>query len=166
MDNLEHELNTHCLSNWPAPPHSLIATDPLYRQFRSVQAAFRRRAQSAMTDCGCPQLLHGSANVLLQLEEQDRLTLTELARRCEIDNSSLTALVDDLQRAGLAVRERDPSDRRQVHLLLTDQGRTVAPLVRRVWQQVQQIAFQNVSIEDIEQMRLVLQSIETNLNAR
>ncbi len=119
-----------------------------------------------MTDCGCPQLLHGSANVLLQLEEQDRLTLTELARRCEIDNSSLTALVDDLQRAGLAVRERDPSDRRQVHLLLTDQGRTVAPLVRRVWQQVQQIAFQNVSIEDIEQMRLVLQSIETNLNAR
>ncbi len=164
MDDLDHDVSNQCLHTWPAPPHSVLATDPLYRQFRLVQAAFRRRSLLIMHDCGCPQLLHGSAAVLLQLAEQDSITLSELAKRCDIDNSSLTALVDDLERAGLAVRDRDPHARRHVHMVLTNKGRSVAPLVRHVWQQVQQIAFRNIQVQDIEKMRLVLQSMETNLN--
>ncbi len=164
MDNLDGHATTECLNAWPAPPHSVIATDPLYRRFRSVQAAFRRRAQALMHDCDCPQLLHGSANVLLQLSEQDGLTLTELARRCEIENSSLTALVDDLERSGLAVRERSANDRRHIHMVLTQKGREVAPRIRHVWQQIQQIAFASISAQDIERMQSVMQTIESNLN--
>ncbi|MGE5371122.1 MAG: MarR family winged helix-turn-helix transcriptional regulator [Solirubrobacterales bacterium] len=64
--------------------------------------------------------------VLLCLLEQDGATLTEIGNRAEIENSSLTSVVDRLENEGLVERRADLNNRRVVRLYFTDHGREIA----------------------------------------
>ena len=63
--------------------------------------------------------------VLRALRRSSR-TISELSRIMLVDPSSLVPVVDALERKGLAVRGRDPSDRRRVPISLTEQGAVIA----------------------------------------
>lgn len=52
-----------------------------------------------------------------------------------IHRSAMVALVDDLERRGLAERRRDPADRRAYSLYLTRRGRKVLASAERVAQE-------------------------------
>ncbi|MGE5405433.1 MAG: MarR family winged helix-turn-helix transcriptional regulator [Candidatus Saccharibacteria bacterium] len=67
--------------------------------------------------------------VLFSLLENDGLTLTEVGARSKIENSTLTTMVDRLEKDGLVERRLDPQDRRMVRLFITDQGRELAEAV-------------------------------------
>src|SRR3954471_14441319 len=54
------------------------------------------------------------------------LGMTELSRIMSIERSSLTSMVDRLERRSLVARPAAPSDRRACHIALTDEGRTLA----------------------------------------
>jgi len=61
--------------------------------------------------------------VLSVLWESDDQTITAIASRLDLEPSTITPLVKRLEQAGHVVRRRNPSDERQVKVLLTDQGR-------------------------------------------
>ena len=63
--------------------------------------------------------------VLSVLWEGDDQTITGIASRLDLEPSTITPLVKRLEQAGHVVRRRNPSDERQVKVLLTDQGRAV-----------------------------------------
>ncbi len=63
--------------------------------------------------------------VLSVLWEGDDQTITGIATRLDLEPSTITPLVKRLEQAGHVVRRRNPSDERQVKVLLTDQGRGV-----------------------------------------
>jgi DNA-binding MarR family transcriptional regulator len=50
------------------------------------------------------------------------LSQGELARRLRLEKSSASRMAADLERDGLLVRERDPDNRRQYRLRLTERG--------------------------------------------
>ncbi|QNE22952.1 MarR family transcriptional regulator [Kribbella qitaiheensis] len=54
------------------------------------------------------------------------LGMTELSRIMSIERSSLTSMVDRLERRSLVARAADPADRRACQIGLTDDGRTLA----------------------------------------
>lgn len=54
------------------------------------------------------------------------LGMTELSRRLHLEKSSLTGLVDRVERRGLAERVRDGKDRRACQIALTDEGTELA----------------------------------------
>lgn len=64
-------------------------------------------------------------DVLLELNAAPgrRLRMQELGNRVVLSRSQASRVVDELARAGLACRERDPADRRGAHAVLTDAGR-------------------------------------------
>jgi MarR family transcriptional regulator, lower aerobic nicotinate degradation pathway regulator len=75
--------------------------------------------------------------VLVTLAEDDGLTQQELGQRLSIDRTTITAVVDDLQRRGYALRKPDPSDRRAYNVSLTEAGRQgLADIKPRVEQAV------------------------------
>lgn len=51
---------------------------------------------------------------------------SELARDLQLTSSASTALVDRLERQGVAERTRHPTDRRRIIVRLTDRGRRIA----------------------------------------
>jgi DNA-binding MarR family transcriptional regulator len=52
--------------------------------------------------------------------------MTELSRIMSIERSSLTSMVDRLERRSLLARSADPADRRACQIALTAEGRTLA----------------------------------------
>lgn len=61
--------------------------------------------------------------ILHQLDDAGPLSQQALGRALRIHPSNLVAMIDDLERAGLLLRPRDPADRRRYLLELTDRGR-------------------------------------------
>ncbi|MDE1173689.1 MAG: MarR family transcriptional regulator [Parvibaculaceae bacterium] len=60
---------------------------------------------------------------LKHLDNDPNLTLTELARRLNHDQGSLSRTVEQLDQQGFLARRRCGSDRRQIRLELTPEGR-------------------------------------------
>lgn len=63
---------------------------------------------------------------LLDLERAGEwATPGSLAEPLRLNSASVTALLDRMERANLIARERDPDDRRRVHIRVTDDARTM-----------------------------------------
>ena len=63
--------------------------------------------------------------VLSFLWESDDQTITAIAARLDLEPSTITPLVKRLEQAGTVVRQRNPSDERQVKVSLTEKGRAL-----------------------------------------
>jgi DNA-binding MarR family transcriptional regulator len=74
----------------------------------------------------------GSYDVLVALLEapDQRLRLHELASHIVLSRSTLTRVLDRLERDDLLVRERAPTDRRGAYAVLTERGREA---LRQAW---------------------------------
>jgi DNA-binding MarR family transcriptional regulator len=88
----------------------------LYTESRRVTKEVARRAE--LTG---PQL-----TVLKMLEGVGDLSLSELSERIRAQNSTVTGIIDRMEREGLVVRARSAEDRRVVHIRLTDKGAKIA----------------------------------------
>ncbi|MEW5954188.1 MAG: MarR family transcriptional regulator [Bacillota bacterium] len=67
--------------------------------------------------------------ILFCLLENDGCSLSEIGSRAQIENSSLTTMVDKLEKEGLVERRADTHNRRIVRLFLTDRGRELGERV-------------------------------------
>ena len=88
----------------------------LYTESRRVTKEVARRAE--LTG---PQL-----TVLKMLEGVGDLSLSELSERIRAQNSTVTGIIDRMEREGLVIRARSTEDRRVVHIRLTDKGAKIA----------------------------------------
>lgn len=70
--------------------------------------------------------------ILLCLSEENGLTLKEIGNRTLIDSSSMTVLVDKLEKDNLVERQLDPQDRRAIRVFMTTKGEGVASEVARM----------------------------------
>jgi DNA-binding MarR family transcriptional regulator len=64
--------------------------------------------------------------ILKLLESFPDLSLSTLSERIRAQNSTVTGIVDRMEREGLVRRERSRTDRRVVHLRLSDKGARLA----------------------------------------
>lgn len=88
----------------------------LYTESRRITKELARRA-----DLTGPQL-----TVVKMLEQIGDLSLSELSERIRAQNSTVTGIIDRMEREGLVVRERSKEDRRVVYIKLTAKGRKLA----------------------------------------
>lgn len=88
----------------------------LYTESRRITKELARRA-----DLTGPQL-----TVLKLLEQFGDLSLSGLSERIRAQNSTVTGIIDRMEREALVVRERSKEDRRVVYIRLTDKGRELA----------------------------------------
>ena len=146
-------------------PASAIRHDPLPRLFKAVEQSFREKCLLMMRAEGIDGLFPGAMPLILHLGEADGLTISELARRCGLENSTMTPLLDELEKRRLAERVRDPEDRRAVRLHLTSHGRDMEPRLRGLLLRLQNAAFDGVPESDIEVMKRVMEKVVTNLEA-
>ena len=68
--------------------------------------------------------------VMNVLWEDNDQTITGIAGRLDLEPSTLTPLMKRLEQQGNVVRQRNPSDERQVRVSLTEQGRALRAQTR------------------------------------
>ncbi|WP_298430948.1 MarR family transcriptional regulator [Ottowia sp.] len=107
--------------------------------------------EMAMEDPTMPQWLP-----LFKVWKGDANTVAELARASMIDVSSMTRLLDRLEKKGLVKRERCETDRRVVRISLTPEGRAVAERVPEVLCAVYNRALEGFTADEWAQLRSLL----------
>jgi len=133
---------------------------PLGRELARTAKAVGRAFNGALVEAGgsLPIWL-----VLSSLKGEQWRTQHELARAVGIEGPTLTRHLDGLERAGLVVRRRDPSDRRAVQVELTAAGHALhAQLLEAV------IAFNRrlhagLTKQEIDALRHALARLEENV---
>jgi DNA-binding MarR family transcriptional regulator len=64
--------------------------------------------------------------ILKTLMEENGITLKEIGNRTLIDSSSMTVLIDKLEKDDLVERKLDAQDRRAIRIYITEKGRNLA----------------------------------------
>jgi len=95
----------------------------------------------------------------LAVIESETTTLGDVARRLMVTPAVVTGLIDRLERRGFVRRIGGGSDRRRVHLTLTDEGRQASEYVED--HLVQELAhrLESLSGDEIEQMHQSLNTL-------
>ncbi|HEY2515158.1 MAG TPA: MarR family transcriptional regulator [Polyangiaceae bacterium] len=88
----------------------------LYTESRRITKELARRAE--LTG---PQL-----TVVKMLESVGDLSLSDLSEKIRAQNSTVTGIIDRMEREGLVVRARSTEDRRVVNIRLTEKGARIA----------------------------------------
>ena len=80
------------------------------------------------------------AAILFLLKQKDVQSMSELSQYLSMDNSTVTGLVDRMEKSGLVTRRANPNDRRISLIRITPQGveeiRKAKPLITRVNEQI------------------------------
>jgi DNA-binding MarR family transcriptional regulator len=163
-ERLEARLPGLCGRVEAMPPASVLRNEPLHRLFKAVEQAFRQQALHQMRAEGITDVFPGAAPLILHLGDEDGLTMTELGRRCGLESSTMTPLVDELERRQIVVRVRIADDRRVVRLHLTETGRELEPRLRGILLRLQEVALQGIPDDELTTMRHVLECIVANLD--
>ena len=72
------------------------------------------------------------AMVLRFLFDRDEVNSSELGSRTELDSATLTGILDRLEAAGIIERRPNPTDRRAIHIHLTEKGRGAGKEISRL----------------------------------
>ncbi len=134
-------------------PYYLISRSTL-----AVTARLKQQFASAGLDGIRPSYL----GVLLSLWHEDALTSAELGRRAGLEPSTMTGLLDRMERDRLVVRAADPGDRRVQRICLTQFGRQVRKPVLTAVDTTLGEVLDGVSEEDLVRVKETLRVVLAN----
>lgn len=103
--------------------------------------------------------------ILSCLLANDGCTLSEISSRALIENSSLTTMVDKLEKMGLVERKYDPQNRRVIRLFMTDAGRKLAEKVQCAGEEFDRSLREDLG-DDVAKLFSVLSIISENINQK
>lgn len=142
--------------NFPSPPDCPYYL--IYRVSLSITAALKK----GLSDAGADPVKPAYLGVLISLWNEDQLRAIDLGRQSGLEPSSMTGLLDRMERDGLVRREPDPEDRRAIRICLTDAGRAAEKPALRAVTEILDGLFDGIAETDIETTRSVLRTILTN----
>jgi len=126
-----------------------------WRLVRELMLASRPHYLAVLQDVGLSPV-QGMA--LLQLRDDEPLTMSALAAALKCDNSNVTGIVDRLEAAGLAERRPAQNDRRVKTVVITGHGARLRDEFQRRMG-VPPPAFARLGAEDARTLREILERI-------
>ena len=114
------------------------ATTPRSDALDEVQAGLRQLLGAERRLRGRDQhrtqrgLSHAQIRALFAIDRHEA-TAGEIAKKAQLSPASTTAMLDDLEGLGIIARRRSETDRRNVLVVLTDEGRAVLASARADW---------------------------------
>lgn len=97
--------------------------------------------------------------VMTQVEKETCHSQIAIAERVGLDKTTLTYLLDDLEREDLIKRTTDPNDRRSRHISLTGKGSKELSRYSRAVEQVDQHILARLGVEDAAHFQVSLMKV-------
>jgi MarR family transcriptional regulator, organic hydroperoxide resistance regulator len=102
----------------------------------------------------------GEVNALARLAGDSPVTVAQLQAATGQRASTLTGILDRLERQGLVERATNPQDRRSFIVTLTEPGAAAAVLVRRTFADLERGALESVSRRSVKGFFEVLSALD------
>ena len=126
-----------------------------------VTAALKKEFASS----GVEQVKPAYLCVLMSLWQEDGLKVIELSKKAGLEPSTMTGLLDRMERDDLVARTTDLTDRRVLRIHLTKTGRHVRESVLNVVDRVITEVFAGIPQKGIAQTKNLLRNVLANANA-
>ena len=127
--------------------------------------AVARRLQKNFRNAGL-EITIEQWSVLYHLWKEDGLSQLELGNRTFRDKASTTRLIDNLEKQELVTRVASKDDRRINLVYLTDTAKPLQQTTYELANKTINEALQNISKEEIEVVKNVLQRVYDNLTSK
>lgn len=98
-------------------------------------------------------ILHGHAMIMNILHQYPELSQSQLAKILAIKPSSVSALLQNMEKDGLIVRSQDKNDVRVQLTSLTLKGKEKVKIVEQIWQEIDQKMKIILSEEELNTLR-------------
>ena len=95
----------------------------------------------------------------------DGITIGELGERVSLDSSTLTGVIDRMERSGYVKRRPNPDDRRSVLVFLTAKARELGPRILEFADELDATLRQPFSQEEMDTFERVLRSLAEGVHS-
>ena len=140
-------------------------TDCPYYLISRASLAVARHLKRALAAAELEPVRPSYLGVLMTLWRDDSLKGVDLGRQVGLEPSSMTGLLDRMERDGLIARAADPGDRRAQRICLTRHGRNLREPVLAVVDQALAGVLSGVAEGDVEHLKVTLRQVLTNLDS-
>jgi DNA-binding MarR family transcriptional regulator len=101
--------------------------------------------------------------VLAALRERDGRRMGDLSRTTSIEVSTLTRLVDNMEKGGLVARRRDAEDARAVALHVTPAGRKLTRRILPIAKRYETVALKGFTTGEADVLKRALRQLYDNM---
>jgi DNA-binding MarR family transcriptional regulator len=129
------------------------APPSLLYMVKQVELVVRSRLDELVKPAGITALQYTSLTVL---ERHDGLSAAQLARDSFVTAQSVADLVRSLENRGLVRRERNPRNRRELLILLTDEGRELLARYAEPVRDLEERMISDLTAHQADQLRQAL----------
>jgi DNA-binding MarR family transcriptional regulator len=105
----------------------------------------------------------GQGRILFALWQEDNISITELTRRTRLSKSTLTDMLDRMEKDGLIERKTSNTDKRRTLVQLTEATKKLHDKYLAVSKDMTNLFYRGFSDEDIDQFEEYLQKLLLNL---
>jgi len=112
---------------------------------------------------GINEINPAQGRILFVLWKKDEIPISELAQKTQLSESTLTSMLDRLEKTGYITRVRSKEDRRTILLKLTEKDKNLQKVYRKVSDEMINMFYREFSSEEIDKCESYLRRILANL---
>ena len=132
----------------------------LISQIKQIQG---RVFERLLLEAGIEEFNGAQGRILFVLWREEGLPIVELSRRTGLAKTTLTGMLDRMERNWHILREFDKKDRRQIRIRLTEKARSMEKRYAEVSQKMNRLFYEGFSHEEIVNFEDQLMRILNNL---
>jgi len=137
-------------------------TDCPYYLISRITLQVTSALKKEFTSVGVTEVKPAYLGVLFTLWKKDGLKVVALGRQAGLEPSTMTGLIDRMEKSGLVYRDADPNDRRVQLVYLTKEGRSVEKLTMEGVDHVLSKIFKGISGQELSQTMDMLKQVLKN----
>lgn len=116
-----------------------------------------------LADSGIDSFNGAQGRILYVLWQNDHISISTLSGKTSLANTTLTAMLDRMEKNGLIVRKPDPADRRNRLIALTEMAKSLQEDYESISQKMNEIYYAGFSEDEMIQFETYLKRVLDNL---
>ncbi len=119
--------------------------------------------EKMLAEAGVDAFNGAQGRILYVLWQEDNIPIIELSHKTGLAKTTLTSMLDRMEAAGLVMRVPGPSDRRQIHIVLTDNARALSGRYDEISEQMNEVFYHGFTEEEVRKFETTLRRVLKNL---
>ncbi len=119
--------------------------------------------EKMLAEAGVDAFNGAQGRILYVLWQEDNIPIIELSHKTGLAKTTLTSMLDRMEAAGLVMRVPSPSDRRQIHIVLTDNARALSGRYDEISEQMNEVFYHGFTEEEVRKFETTLRRVLKNL---
>jgi len=116
-----------------------------------------------LKSCDLIDITPAQGRILFALWQEDNISIRELSQKTSLSKSTLTAMLDTLEKSGHVCRVPSRADRRKINLCLTEKDKALQSVYAGISEEMTQLSYALFDLGEIDLFENLLKRVLENL---